>query len=196
VALGVVAAGMLTGFDRNALVKEASSAFAEIFGADAQGRPMTAAELEPAMRFYVGAMPFVAAFLMTIATVIDLWVAARVVRISGRLARSVPPLWATTLPREVLAGFAAAIVLAIALPFPLGDIAKVFAGTFFGGLALVGLAVLHALTFGNTGRVGLLIATYVLTFVAGLPLLLFAIVGAADPFFNFRARRAGGRPTA
>lgn len=196
VGIGVVVAGVLTGFDREALVTEASSAFAEIFGTGADGRPLTAADIAPMMRFYVGAMPFVTAFSMTLITVFDLWAAERVVRISGRLARTAPPLWTTALPREVLAGFAAAVVLALALPFPTGDIAKVFAGAFFGGLVLMGLAVLHALTYGGAGRVGVLVAAYVITFVSGLPILLLAIVGGADPFFNFRARRAGGRPSA
>ena len=59
-------------------------------------------------------------------------------------------------------------------------------------MALVGLAVLHALTAGMAGRAAILAVTYVLVFLSGLPIVLFAALGVGEGFLHLRERRFGG----
>jgi hypothetical protein len=59
---------------------------------------------------------------------------------------------------------------------------------------MVGLAVLHALTLGMAGRGVILGVSYALIFFSGLPLVLFAALGAAENFLQLRARRFAGAP--
>lgn len=192
VAIGLSVAGYVAGYDADALAKTATDALIALLAEMQVAEPPPPAEIELSMRAYAGVLPFVSGVLMTIVTVFSLWVASRIVRASGRLVRPAVPLWTTPLAREILIGFAAATVLILLLPEIPGFFAQTFAGAFSGAMALVGLAVLHALTLGIGGRTGLLAATYVLTLLSGLPLVLFTFVGAADAFVNFRARRKGG----
>ncbi len=91
-------------------------------------------------------------------------------------------------------GFGLAVALAILLPGAAGTVAAVFAGSFGCALALTGLAVLHALTVGMGGRAVLLGIVYALIVISGLPLILLAILGAAENFLNLRARKFRGAP--
>lgn len=195
VALGVVAAGFVVGFDPSGLTKDASGLLAAMLEQSTTGKPPTVDEIEPLMRIYVMLLPFVIGLMMTFVVVFDLWAADRVVRLSGQPARPAAPLWKTPLQGEMLGAFVIAAVLALALHGSLGEISRVFAGALLAGLALVGMAVLHALTLGVNGRAGLIAAAYALTAFSGLPLFAFALVGAIDPFLNFRARRSGGPGT-
>ena len=63
--------------------------------------------------FLVDAIPPAAAVLATITNVINLWLAARIVKFSGRLKRPWPQLAAMTFPRAL----AAALAVAVALEF-------------------------------------------------------------------------------
>ena len=80
-----------------------------------------------------------------------------------------------------------------AIRYSAGWAAQACAGALGAAAALVGLAVLHALTVGITGRAALLTLTYVMVAVSGVAPLLLALVGIAESFLNLRARRRGGR---
>ena len=98
------------------------------------------------------------------------------------------------LPNEALAVVAVAVVVAF-VPGAVGYAAGAVAGAFGGALALIGLAVLHATTVGNSVRVLILVAVYVLlVFFGGLPLVLLAVLGIAETFLHLRARRLRGAP--
>src|SRR5262249_38913608 len=79
----------------------------------------------------------------TIINVFNLWLAARVVKISGRLKRPWPDLAALTLPAST-SGFLAAAVAGSFLPDLLGILAGAFAASLLMAFAMLGLAVLHA----------------------------------------------------
>src|SRR5262249_29592537 len=75
--------------------------------------------------FLVTAIPVAAAVLATITNLLNLWLAARIVKFSGRLSRPWPQLSAMTFPPTIIA----ALALAIALSFVdglLGIVAGVF----------------------------------------------------------------------
>lgn len=60
--------------------------------------------------------------------------------------------------------------------------------------AFAGLAVVHALTARSSNRTLALVATYTFLFIFGWPLIIVALVGAAEPWLNLR-RRFGGTGT-
>ncbi len=134
-------------------------------------------------------MPFTTAAVLVIILVLNLWLSARIAEASGRLVRPRDRLWTAVLPNEALIAFAVAVALAF-VPGAVGYAAGAVAGAFGGALALIGLAVLHATTIGNSVRLLILIAVYVLlVFFGGLPLVLLAVLGIAEAFLHLRARR-------
>jgi hypothetical protein len=142
----------------------------------------------------ITAAPRVAAIFATLVNVFNLWLAGRIVRVSGRLPRPWPDLSAMALPRMAPVLLAAAVA-GMFLP----DLASIVAGTFAASLfvvyALLGLAVLHTITRGNPTRPFALAATYVTIIpLAGLPILAMTMLGFAETAFNIRARVAGRRP--
>ena len=194
IAVAVVIAGLVVGYQPEAMVREATSAVTDWLSATPSGGPSpTADQIEPLMRVYVAVLPFMLGALMVAITVFGLWLASLVARASGRLARPRERLWTIVLRNEILIGFAVALALAF-LPGALGDIAGVVAGAFGCALALVGLAVVHALTLGMSGRAPLLVICYSLVILSGLPLLPLAALGAGESFLQLRARRFGRAP--
>jgi hypothetical protein len=194
IAVGLVLIGAVTGYEPETLVREATVALVDwLASGNPAGSPPTAAEVEPFVRFNVAILPAGVAILALVMIVSDLWLAALVARASGRLDRPRERLWTVTLANGVLPGFAATTVLALA-PGGLGQAAAVFAGALGCAVALVGLAVLHALTLGMGGRGAILAITYVLAFLFGLPLVLLVALGIGESFLHLRARRFGGAP--
>jgi len=194
VSLCLVAVGFLIGYQRAAMVKDATDALlAWLAAAGPDATVPTAAEIAPVMGLYVALLPLLVGLMVVAITVFDLWLAALVARASGRILRPAERLWTVLLPNEILIGVAVAGVLAF-LPGAFGEIASVFAGAFACGLVLVGLAVLHAVTVGTGGRAAILTLAYVLILFSGLPIVLFALLGAGETFLHLRARRIG-RPT-
>jgi Predicted membrane protein (DUF2232) len=142
-------------------------------------------------------VPRATAMLATLLNVFNLWLAGRVVRVSGRLQRPWPDLAALVLPPLTLAFLA----LAVAGTF-LPDLAGIFAGIVTASLlmayGLLGLAVLHSITRQNSGRTIILTATYALIVMsAGFAILALAMLGVAETTFNIRSRltRMRGPPS-
>jgi len=140
----------------------------------------------------VVAVPPAAAVFSTIINVLDLWLAARVVKISGRLKRPWPDLAAWTLPTSTPAFLAAAIAGSF-LPDLLGVLAGAFAASLLMAFAMLGFAVLHAITRGMSTRALVLAAVYAATVVLGWPVLAMSILGLAEAAFNIRGRVARRR---
>jgi hypothetical protein len=140
-----------------------------------------------------------AAVMFTIIYTFNLWLAARIVNVSGRLRRPWPDLPLMTLP-SVTPGVLAAAIAGSFLPDMLGMLAGVLAASLFMAYALMGLAVLHAITrqMGG-GRVAVLIITYfAIVIFSGWPMLAMSLLGLAESAFNIRARfatSAAGPPT-
>jgi len=140
----------------------------------------------------VVAVPPAAAVFSTITNVFNLWLAARVVKISGRLKRPWPDLAAWTLPTSTPAFLAAAIAGSF-LPDLLGVLFGAFAASLLMAFAMLGFAVLHAITRGMSSRALVLAAVYAAAVVLGWPVLAMSILGLAEAAFNIRGRVARRR---
>ena len=140
----------------------------------------------------VVAVPPAAAVFSTITNVFNLWLAARVVKISGRLKRPWPDLAAWTFPTSTPVFLAAAIAGSF-LPDLLGILAGAFAASLLMAFALLGFAVLHAITRGMRTRALVLAAVYAAAAVLGWPVLAMSILGLAEAAFNIRGRVARRR---
>jgi hypothetical protein len=114
------------------------------------------------------------------------------VKISGRLKRPWPDLAALTLPAST-SGFLAAAVAGSFLPDLVGVLAGAFAASLLMVFAMLGFAVLHAITRGIGGRALVLAAVYAAAVVLGWPVLAMSILGLAEAAFNIRGRVARRR---
>jgi hypothetical protein len=137
--------------------------------------------------FLVAVLPPAAAIVGTLTQIGNLWLAGRIVKISGRLARPWPDLSALSFPPIAAALFGVAIVATYAAGFP-GLIASLLSATLAIAFALVGFAVLHTLTRGMRGRSLLLSGTYVVIGLFGWPVLIMTLVGLVETLFGLRAR--------
>ena len=136
--------------------------------------------------------PTATAVFTTIITLINLWLAARVVKISGRLKRPWPDLAAISFPPAIAAVLAAAIAAGF-LPNLIGLIAGVLSATLLTAYAALGFAVLHKITGGMLGRGFVLAAAYAAVGVLGWPVLVMTLLGLADTLLDVRGRVATRR---
>jgi hypothetical protein len=134
-----------------------------------------------------------AAVLMTIVNTFNLWLAGRIVNVSGRLRRPWPDLPSMTLPGYAPGVLAAAIAGSF-VPGMLGMLASVLAAGLFMAYAIMGFAVLHAVTRGMGARIVALVAAYLIVAIFIWPILAMSLLGLAESAFNIRARFAA--PTA
>jgi predicted membrane protein DUF2232 len=144
------------------------------------------------IEFLVSAIPPAAAILATITNLLNLWLAARVVKFSRRLARPWPQLSAMTFPPSLIGGLA----LAIALSFVdglLGVVAGILSASLLLAYGVLGFAVLHAITQGMNMRSFVLGLTYAAVFVLGWPLLALCLLGLIDTAIGLRGRIARKR---
>jgi hypothetical protein len=132
--------------------------------------------------------PFVAAASMVPFLVLNMWIAAKTLSLSGRLPRPWPLLPGTVMPREALLVMLGGVAMAMT-----GGFIGFFGMAILGGLAVAflftGLAALHEATLGKRWRFPALLGVYVSVLFAGpLPLLLVSLFGVADTAFGFRAK--------
>ena len=173
------------------------------------------AELERAMRFLSGApadgplqlpvrdpqrlldilvliVPPMKATALTITTLFNLWLAALIVRVSGRLKRPWPPIAQMNFPQFAPTVLAVA-VLGTFLPDMVGIVSGVFTASLLLAYALLGLAVVHAVTLGLGSRGFILSGAYLTVGLFGWPFVLLSLLGLAETFLGLRARVASRR---
>jgi len=142
--------------------------------------------------FLVAAVPPAAAVIATITSLVNLWLAGRIVKFSGLLKRPWPQLSAMIFPRLIAALLAATAVLSI-----VGGLISIIAGVFTASLLMaygvLGLAVLHAITQGMGSRAFVLGGVYAAIFVFGWPVLALCLLGLIETAFDLRARLARRR---
>jgi hypothetical protein len=164
-------------------------------GGDAPKRPTFKlpglGEMDP-VEFMVLITPPTAAVVALVTNLMSLWLAGRVVKVSGRLKRPWPDLSTLSFPSSGHALLAAALA-ATFLPGIAAIIAGVFAASLLMAYALLGLAVMHALTRGVSGRGFILGSVYGAIFVFGWPMLLMSLVGLTDALLDLRGRVAASR---
>jgi hypothetical protein len=194
----VIAVAMLSfGTDKETFQTEIRSAFERALRVQGQTQLPGRADTGRVIDILVVALPPAAAVLLTILNTFNLWLAARVVKISGRLRRPWPDLSTMTLP-SITPGLLAAAIAGSFLPDLPGMLAGVLAASLFMAYAIMGFAVLHAITRGMGGRVFALVGAYFAVVVFGWPILAMSLLGLAETAFNIRARfasSAAGPPT-
>jgi hypothetical protein len=144
-------------------------------------------EPERLLDLFAVVMPPVAATASVLTLTLNLWIAGRVVRLSGRLKRPWPDIPAMTFPRYAPALLAAAAIASF-MPDLAGLIASLFAATLLVAFTVLGFAVLHALTRGLRGRTAMLSGAYAFVVVLGWPALVAVLVGLAESIFRWRDR--------
>jgi hypothetical protein len=164
------------------------------------GAPLSVPGVNNAERlidFLAAALPLAAAVLATLTNVFNLWLAARIVKFSGRLARPWPSLAAMSFPRPLAIALAVAAILSF-----FGGLLGVVAGVLAAGLLMaygvLGFAVLHVITKGMNGRGFLLGGVYAAVLVIGWPVLALCLLGLIETAIDLRARiaRTRGPPPA
>jgi len=146
----------------------------------------------------VRALPPAATVMTTITQLLNLWLAGRVVKISGRLRRPWPDLAAARLPPVAMATLALAFAGSF-LPGLPGIAATLPVASLLVAYAALGFAVMHGITRRMEGRTLVLVGLYtgfVLLGWSGWPILVMALLGMADGAFDLRRRVAAtrGRP--
>ena len=138
------------------------------------------------------AVPPAAAAFSTITNLLNLWLAAQIVRISGRLSRPWPELSTFALP-PAATGFVAVAITGLFLPDLMGVLSGAWAASLLTAFALLGFAVMHCATRNMSARNVVLGLTYVAALALGWPLLGISMLGFAEALFNIRARIARRR---
>jgi|GraSoiStandDraft_4_1057263.scaffolds.fasta_scaffold339708_1 hypothetical protein len=199
IGAAVVIAGMLTlGSDLDSFRNSLRSGLERMLKLPARppsSRDGTAPDISDPNRLIdilVTVLPPAAAVLAAVTNVVNLWLAERVVKISGRLRRPPSDLSAMRFPAYAPALVGAAVVASL-LPGMVGTSAGVLAASLLMAYAILGFAVLHMITRGMGSRPFTLSGIYVAVFVFGWPVLLMSLLGLADTAFDFRGRAARRR---
>jgi hypothetical protein len=140
-------------------------------------------------------LPPIAATLTTLMQLFMLWLAGRIVRISGRLRRPWPVISEMRFPPTAALALLATCAAAF-LPDMMGIAASTAAAALLTVYGLLGLAVLHAVSRQWPGRAGILATIYGSIIVLGWPLLFMAALALVDTLLDFRARVARMPPPA
>jgi hypothetical protein len=219
------------GFDAESFRAGLRRAFEQILRVQTQapeGAPLALPGLSDANRLLdvmVMIVPPTAAVLATVTNLINLWLAGRIVKVSGRLQRPWPDLPAMEFPGyapillavglvAAFAHLAAGALLAVlarlgpdtisALPAQqslapglVGIVGGVFAASLLMAYGVLGFAVLHMITRRLKGRGFLLAGTYAAVVVFGWPVLAMTALGLVDSALDIRGRiaRRGAPPT-
>lgn len=136
----------------------------------------------------VTVVPIGAAVLATVTNVVNLWLAARIVAVSGRLKRPWPEFAALQLP-----GFAALLLAlgcagVVLFDGIVGVVSGVLAASMAIAYAIQGFAVLHTITRGMASRGVVLGGAYAVVLVLGWPVLALTLLGLADIALDIRSR--------
>jgi hypothetical protein len=137
-------------------------------------------------------LPRIGAVPTILASLFNLWLAARIVRASGRLKRPWPDLSAIAFPSCVPLLLAAAIAGTF-MPGLLGMLCWVITASLLTAYTLVGFAVIHATTRPLSGRIFVLGASYLSVMLFRWPALAVAVIGLLDAALDIRGRIARRR---
>lgn len=192
-AIATTAGAIGIGFDVAATTRQVVAAFHEALTAG--GTPPAdlpdALALEPLVRASVRLMPAFFPAFWTLVLMLDLVLAARIVRRFGRLARPWEDLAMIAVSPWTGLVFAAGFAGAF-LPGTLGILAAIAAGAAFAPLFLVGMGLLTHLTRPTDMRWILRATAYGLVLLFPIAALVMALVGLAECFLDLRGRRPGG----
>jgi hypothetical protein len=135
----------------------------------------------------VAVLPPAATVVAAVTQIFNLWLAARIVRTSGRLTRPWPDLAAMRFPPATAIALAAAVGASF-LPGVVGFAAALPAASLLLAYAVLGFAVMHGLTRHLPSRPIVLGGVYAAVAILGWPVLLMTLLGLLDSAFDLRAR--------
>jgi hypothetical protein len=164
------------------------------------GSPLSLPGVSNAQRlldFLAAALPLAGAVLATITNILNLWLAGRIVKFSGRLTRPWPDLAAMAFPRPMVLVLAAAALTTV-LGGMLGIVSGIVVAALLMAYGVLGFAVLHAITRGMNARGLVLGGVYAAVMVIGWPVLALCLLGLIETAIDLRARiaRTRGSPPA
>jgi hypothetical protein len=146
-------------------------------------------DIEQLVNALASIAPSAAAVVALLTLTVNLWLAGKITKTSGRLPRPWPDLKTASLPPMTLA----VLSLALAGSFVgglVGIVGQIGAAALLMAYALHGLATLHTLTLPLRSRTFMLGSTYALLLTFGWPILLMVALGLIDAVFNLRGRFA------
>ncbi len=197
-ALVVIVSMLRYGFDaaqiQTGMRRELERALRFLSGSPANA-PLTLPSVKDPQRLLdilVLMVPPMKATALTATSLLNLWLAALIVRISGRLKRPWPQISQMTFPAFAPTLLTAAIAGTF-LPDLIGLLSGVLTASLLLAYALLGFAVMHAITLGMNGRGFMLTGLYFTVGLFGWPLLLMTLVGLAETVIALRARVAARR---
>ena len=137
-------------------------------------------------------IPPAAAATSAVTNLLNLWLAGRVVDLSGRLRRPWPDLTAIRLPPMAAAGFCVALAGAF-LPELFGVVGRLVAASLAVAYVLLGLpSCMRSPGRCRTGFL-LLVSSYALMAIFQWPVLLMLMLGLSDSAADWRSRLAAKR---
>jgi hypothetical protein len=160
------------------------------------GQPLPRAgntEPDAIIRAYAAAVPAVTTAVLGLIYALNLYLAGRIVRQSGRLPVPWPDVPSLAVPRRLMMVTAILMLLGILPGYP-GLAAELLATAGLVALSLLGFATVHAITRGWNGRSFLLASLWFATLVFGLPAVIMLFVGIIELSFGLRARMQRGGP--
>ena len=191
-SLVVMAVMVRFGFDAESIQSGLQRALETLFQVRSGGVPDKAVDLGEFIAWLTVWIPRIAAIPTILASLINLWLAARIVGTSGRLKRPWPDLSAMVFPSWVPL-LLAAVIAGTFVPGLLGIVCWVLTASLLTAYMLLGFAVLHATTRGLGGRVFMLAGSYLSVLLLGWPALAIAILGLLDAALDIRGRVARRR---
>jgi hypothetical protein len=136
--------------------------------------------------------PLGIAVVSTVINLVNVWLAARVVKVSGRLRRPWPALPQMQFAPYTPALLAAAIVGSF-MPGLTGLVGGILAVSLFTAYAVLGFAVLHAITVGIGARAIILTIAYLAASAVYWVAFGVALIGLADTIFDIRGKHSARR---
>jgi hypothetical protein len=184
----IVSIGVLNfGLDAESFRAEMRQALERMIEFRTDGAATPKATQTALLDFLTIAIPPIGAMLATTTNAINLWLAARIVKFSGRLQRPWPDLRTLAFPATATV----ALAIAIGLSFVggiVGLLAWVAAAALVIAYGILGFAVLHALTVGTRARGLVLGTTYGAVVVFFWPIVALCLLGLIDTVAGLRAR--------
>lgn len=190
VTLGLVILGFIVGYGTD-IVGHVVDAFIMVVQRQNADYKPSADSIAEMKVFFAHALPAVQGAVWVIILFTCYYVAATLVRVSGRSGRprdDVPA--ALRMPRKGLAAFAVGLVLAMLAGTP-AFIGSAICGAFGAGFMLSGFAVVHDRTRGKSWRFAALWLSYVAVILFTLPLVFFFLAGLAESAGLLPLRRSG-----
>jgi hypothetical protein len=197
-AVVIMAALSQFGSDQDSIEGTLRSAFDRMFRAQMNipaGAPLTVPGLTDPDRLIdvlVAVLPPAAAVLTTTTQLLNLWLAGRIVKVSGRLRRPWPDLTSMRLPPLTAFGLVAAFAGSF-LPGAVGMAAGLPTASLLLAFAVIGFAVMHGITRHLQSRPIVLTGIYAAVGIFGWPILLLTLLGLIDVALDLRGRVSAAR---